>query len=217
MMASKENYYHRPNNSNRDADLHQCRKEDLKEMCREQGLKISGNKDELVARLENPTKAVSKPSSRRLTCEQVHQMLKEAGYDDPESASNCTKRAIQRGYISLDGDLDKIIFKGGKCFQCSHKGLSCTLRELLDQPDWAGYGGFSDGGQDGAVQCENCMENGEPYGMFLTLMCEGAMCLDSGRNLNHCTECPGKFFLSSLQRPIALVLIFFISDPFLTI
>ena len=180
------------------------RASELKEMCRERGLKVSGNKSELVDRLRNPssaktTKKSSKPknsssSTRRMSCAQVDQALRDAGYEDPKEASSCVKKGIQKGYISLDGGLDKVIYSGGKCYRCNYK-LSCTLRQLLDQPDYVGYGGTSGGGndEDAPLQCENCMENGEPYGMYLTHVCEGGMNLNNGSFLNHCTECPGTY------------------------
>ena len=48
------------------------------------------------------------------------------------------------------------------------------------------YGGndYGDGGQEGAVQCEDCC------GMYVTGLCEGRPSFDSGKFHNHCVQCP---------------------------
>jgi hypothetical protein len=175
------------NGDNRMEELKKLTVKELKELCKEQGLKLSGNKTELAERLENPEQAHAKraKTSRGMTADQVHAALKSAGYSNPEhTASACSKKAIQKGYISLQGGLDKTVFKGS-CQNCG-EDVSCTLRGILEQPDYAGCD-YEDGGTSGAVQCEG----EECSGMYLTRMCEGKLELDSGKFHNHCTQCKG--------------------------
>lgn len=47
------------------------------------------------------------------------------------------------------------------------------------------YGGdYEDGGEGGAVQCEDCC------GMYVTGLCSSRPDFDSGKSHNHCTRCP---------------------------
>ena len=122
------------------ADLMKLTAKQLKERCKEEGLKCSGNKTELVDRLLHPDAACAKraKASGGLSKQQVHALLTAKGYSNPERTSSCVKRAIQRGYLSLEGDdaLNKVVFSG-HCQNCSEP-VSCTLQNLLDQPDYAG-------------------------------------------------------------------------------
>ena len=180
-----------PNNATvgRDA-LSSLTVKELKQRCKDQGIKVSGTKNELVARLLDPAavhanraRASGAGGGRSMTTTQVHAALKSLGYSNPESASSCVKRSIQRGFLSLDGGLTKVIYQG-QCENCG-EDVSCTLEDLLGQPDYAGLD-YEDGGQNGAVQCEGSCD-----GMYLTGVCEGKLELDSGKFHNHCTECPG--------------------------
>lgn len=169
-------------------DLFELTIKDLKERCKSQGLKVSGNKGELIARLENPSAPTAKRQktgcNRRglSSSKAVNDALMAAGYSNPERASSCARKAIQKGFFSID-NLDEIVFSGS-CL-CCEKTLSCTLRDVLDQPDYGG-GDYEDGGQQGALQCEDCES-----GCYVTSMCEGHPQVDSGKFHNHCTECPG--------------------------
>lgn len=162
----------------------------LKERCKSQGLKVSGKKGDLIERLENPSAPTAKrqktgAKSNRggsLSTKAVNDALEAAGYNNPERASGCARKAIQKGFFSID-NLDETVFSG-ECQQCN-KTLSCTLRDVLDQSDYGG-GDYEDGGQGGALQCEDCES-----GCYVTSMCEGHPQVDSGKFHNHCGECPG--------------------------
>ena len=58
-----------------------------------------------------------------------------------------------------------------------------TIADVLDQPVYGGHD-YEDGGQEGAVQCEDCC------GMYVTGLCNGRPSFDSGKFHNHCVECP---------------------------
>ena len=142
-------------------------------------------------------------NDKNMTCDQVDQLLQALGYDDPSQASKCVKRAIQRGFIVLDEQDkqcldDQVLFSGVACDHCGSR-LECTLRDLLDQPD---FGGDDDDDDDdatasahhrrhGALRCKQCHE----HNGYLTGMCEGRFDIDSGKFHNHCTQCEGKYRL----------------------
>jgi hypothetical protein len=153
---------------------------ELKERCRGLGLKRSGTKAELMERLENPAQA---KRARGMTTKDVQEALTAAGYPNPENASSCAKRGIQRGFITLAGGLDKV-FKKSSCCEC-YETIDVTVRNLLDQSDYGGQD-YQDGAPGGAVQCKKC-----GVGKYLTGMCQGEFGEDSGKFHNHCTECPG--------------------------
>jgi hypothetical protein len=140
-----------------------------------------------VERLLNPSAAIAAAAStcsgRGMSTAAVNAALKAAGYGNPDASSKCTRKAIQKGYISLEGGLEKTAFTGS-CDNCG-VSLSCTLHELLDQTDYAGTD-YEDGGEGGVLQCEEC-----EAGFYVTGMCEGQMSQDSGKFHNHCTVCPG--------------------------
>ena len=145
-------------------------------------------------------KAKTADNDKNMTCDQVDQLLQALGYDDPSQASKCVKRAIQRGFIVLDeqGLDDQVLFSAVACDHCGSR-LECTLRDLLDQPD---FGGDDDDDDDdatasahhrrhGALRCKQCHE----HNGYLTGMCEGRFDIDSGKFHNHCTQCEGKYRL----------------------
>lgn len=156
---------------------------ELKAACKAKGLKVSGNKGDLLARLANPEASLAKraKTGRGMSVAQVHAALTAAGYEHPEVASACIKKAIQRGHVSLQ--VKKKVFSG-RCCGCSAT-LSCTLEEALGQSDYGGND-YEDGGENGALQCEEC-----ETGLYVTGFCEGNPSVDSGKFHNHCTECPG--------------------------
>eukprot|EP00484_Ammonia_sp_Unknown_P027375 CAMPEP_0197029236 /NCGR_PEP_ID=MMETSP1384-20130603/8739_1 /TAXON_ID=29189 /ORGANISM="Ammonia sp." /LENGTH=290 /DNA_ID=CAMNT_0042458367 /DNA_START=30 /DNA_END=899 /DNA_ORIENTATION=- len=160
----------------------------LKDLCREKGLKVGGNKTTLIARLLDPNSASAakkggKGSSRR-SAKMVHDMLRKAGVEKPESVSDCLKKGIQRGHYTIcesEGGLDQVIHRG-TCICCSRK-YNVSIRDVLYQSDYGGD--YEDGGEGGAIQCEDCC------GLYVTRLCEGRPQFDSGKFHNHCTECPG--------------------------
>ncbi len=100
------------------------------------------------------------------------------------SISNCLRKAIYKGHISLDGDnpLDQVVLTG-KCDSCS-KSVTTTVRQLLYQPDYAGTD-YEEGGEDAAIKCPGC-----GVGIYVSHICEGRPEFDSGKFHNHCSECP---------------------------
>ena len=154
---------------------------ELKEHCAKKGLRKGGKKAELIARLENPAAAAASMNTR--TVEGVHAALRASGYLHPTRASKCACKALQKGRLSLEKGLDAIVFSG-KCMECS-KTLPCTLRALLDQPDYGGNE-YEDGAENGALHCEDCES-----GYYVTGICTGNLSVDSGKFHNHCGECPG--------------------------
>eukprot|EP00485_Elphidium_margaritaceum_P000913 CAMPEP_0202692966 /NCGR_PEP_ID=MMETSP1385-20130828/7207_1 /ASSEMBLY_ACC=CAM_ASM_000861 /TAXON_ID=933848 /ORGANISM="Elphidium margaritaceum" /LENGTH=285 /DNA_ID=CAMNT_0049348579 /DNA_START=21 /DNA_END=878 /DNA_ORIENTATION=+ len=164
---------------------------ELKELCRKRGLKVGGNKATLITRLLDPeltaTKngtSSSKKTSKRRSVKMVHDMLRDAGVEDPESVNPCLKKGIQKGFFTIDADggLDQIIFRGG-CLCCSKK-YDVSIRDVLYQSVYGGND-YEDGGEGGAIQCEDCC------GLYVTRLCEGRPGFDCGKFHNHCTECPG--------------------------
>ena len=160
---------------------------ELKELCRTKGLKVGGNKSDLIGRLLNPTSTVNRKGSKRTTAKQVHTMLRDAGIEDPEKVNKCLKKGIQKGYFVIDGpdSLDEVILEG-KCWNCK-RDLEVTIRDALYQPTQ--NIDYSDRDNEGAVHCggddEMC------YRMCITQLCEGTPRMDSGKFHNHCEECPG--------------------------
>merc|ERR1712228_53390 len=125
--------------------------------------------------------------ARGYSVKQVHAMLNAVGIDDTQRVSCCLKKGIQRGYIVIDDSangqgLDAVICSG-RCL-CCHKEHDVTIRDCLYQQDYGGND-YEDGGEGGAIQCEECM------GIYVTGLCRGEPSFDCGKFHNHCTECPG--------------------------
>ena len=118
------------------------------------------------------------------TEESIHAYLRSAGVEHPEHTSACLRAGMLNGHVPM-GDpatfLDATLYEGGCC--CCGKELVCTVRDALHQSDYGGND-YENGGEEGAVQCEECCGN------YLTGMCSGDMRFDSGKFHNHCTECP---------------------------
>eukprot|EP01130_Rhizamoeba_saxonica_P004218 TRINITY_DN1731_c0_g1_i4.p1 TRINITY_DN1731_c0_g1~~TRINITY_DN1731_c0_g1_i4.p1 ORF type:complete len:319 (-),score=72.04 TRINITY_DN1731_c0_g1_i4:54-1010(-) len=115
---------------------------DLKELCREQGLKVTGNKKTLVERLLNPLdpKNVRRGSSGTKRIGTIDKLLREAGVNNPGEVSPCLKAGIARNYIPWkdENPLDHIVYKG-TCYFCDNdKELSVTIKELLFQTTYPG-------------------------------------------------------------------------------
>ena len=124
----------------------------------------------------------------KLTCEQVHELMVERlgiTAEEAERANPCFKRGVLLGFIQLGekSSLQDVICEGS-CFGCSSH-QSATIADVLDQLTYGGND-YEDGGQNGAVQCEEC----EDCGMYVTGLCQGRPSFDSGKFHNHCTSCP---------------------------
>ena len=166
---------------------------ELKELCRNQGLKVGGNKSVLINRLQNPTDADISPyaftqyKSERTSQKQVHTMLRNAGIEDPEKLNKCLKKGIQRGFFVIDGpdSLDKVILRGQRV-TCK-RNFEVMIRDVLYQQSRAwDYDRKNNGG---AVRCDCGHE--ECWNLYVTRLCEGYASLSSGKTHNHCEECPG--------------------------
>ena len=167
---------------------------ELKELCKSKGLKVGGNKTELVTRLLTPTTAASRKGGKRTTAKQVHAMLRSAGIDDPDGVNPCLKRGIQRGYFVVDGaaSLDTVILEG-HCVNCPKK-VAVTIRDALYQAPFGGD--YEEGSEGGAVECKGDSTTRSVYEdycsrQYITRLCEGKPELNNGKFHNHCEECPG--------------------------
>ncbi|XP_033099280.1 uncharacterized protein LOC117102643 [Anneissia japonica] len=158
---------------------------ELKEMCRDANMKVSGTKSQLLMRLCGMEK--EKPKTRtRTSAKSVNKWLEKQGVKDIESVNKCLRSAIQKGYIDISGDspLDNVVLEDS-CENC-HGDVKATIRDLLYQPDHPGY----DYGEDGPIRCPNEEEQG-CMGMYVTRMCDNNAHFDNGKATNHCTYCPG--------------------------
>jgi hypothetical protein len=168
--------------------------QELKEECRKRGLKVSGNKSELIERL---TTGVNTSSTRKSTSNKAINMsgrtnpkgvdsrLEALHVEKINSVSKCLRKGIQLGHIDLSGDdpLSNVVLDGKCC--CCDAPLRATVKELLYQPDYAGLD-YEDGGDSAPVQCTKCQN-----GNYVTHLCHGKPEFDSGKFHNHCTRCPG--------------------------
>eukprot|EP01084_Bolivina_argentea_P276468 471735_1 len=146
---------------------------ELKDLCRNKGLKVGGNKGQLIQRL------LGKDISTRSA---VHSMLKAVGVENVEQVSKCLKKGIQQGYykIDVDGDgLDVVIYKD-QCHYCWGRH-TVKMRDVLYQDD-VGADCYN-----GPIKCEKMLEGG----VFVTKMCKGQPEFDDGKGFNHCYECRG--------------------------
>ena len=132
------------------------------------------------------------PKKRRTKFETVSDKLKALGVKKNKRHGNCARAAIYKGHIKLTGDksdLDQVVFSGNLP-ECGHN-CSATLRDLLEQPDYAGMD-YEDGQQEAVVFCDeeeskggNC-DTGRTY---VTQICSGKPEFDSGKFHNHCNVC----------------------------
>eukprot|EP01084_Bolivina_argentea_P181025 312695_1 len=111
-------------------------------------------------------------------------LLKLDGNIGIKKVSKCLKRGIAFGVVVIDENkgLDTILIDGN-CMYCERQ-LSCSIRDVLYQPDYAGYD---------YCECENgaavCDGDG-CYRSYVTGMCNGNIKFDSGKFHNHCKQCP---------------------------
>merc|ERR1712129_373719 len=70
---------------------------------------------------------------RPYSCEDVHDMLRQAGIKKPLSVNSCLKKGIQRGHWVIDGpdSLQKVLLNSA-CEGCG-KELDITIRDVLYQ------------------------------------------------------------------------------------
>jgi hypothetical protein len=127
---------------------------------------------------------LSQTNDSLYTVEEIHSKLTEQGFQHPEGSSACARKAIQEGFIDVNKGLDQIVWSG-ECEKCKGE-LSCTLAQVLNQPDFAGLDA-KEGGLDAAIQCKS----GKCPGLYLTGLCRGAPKTTLGQGHNHCSQCPG--------------------------
>eukprot|EP01084_Bolivina_argentea_P114509 203833_1 len=75
-------------------NIYSLKKEELKALCAKKGLKVSGTKAELILRLLNPSESKTK-RRKNAGIERVHNLLRDAGIEDPERVNPCLKRGIE--------------------------------------------------------------------------------------------------------------------------
>lgn len=124
--------------------------------------------------------------------ERVHELLKSLGVEKPEEVGSCLKAGIINGHVRLLPSsedpqgilgLDQILATG-RCLICS-KELSCSVRDVLWQPDYGGND-FEDGGKNATFRCDG----EECCGIYVSRICLGFPRFGSGKFHNHCTQCP---------------------------
>lgn len=137
-----------------------------------------------------PSKAQPKqkalPKKRKTKKELVNQKIQKMGVD-PEVVSRCVKTAIYKGFIKVKGvpeDLKMVVHSD--VGECGHE-INATLGDLFDQPDYAGMD-YENGLEDATVLCtvEGCAEEDGSGRTYVTDICIGAPCFDSGKSHNHC-------------------------------
>lgn len=189
-------------------EYHKLKLPQLKELCKEKGLHVSGTKTALIARLESghnedkPRKRTrgwifpSKQESDTVETKKVDDKFKELGIDNIDKVSYCLKAGILNGFVKLSdkASLDEKIFTG-ECEGCSGK-LSASVRDILYQADYGGNGTYLITShknflvyeeEGGPIKCPHC-EDG--FGHFVTDICCGDAHFDSGKFHNHCKDCP---------------------------
>ena len=147
----------------------------------------------------------------------ISNKLRAFGIEPSKTKGNCARSAIYNGHIKLeeDSDLDKIVYSG-KLRECGHN-CSATLRDLLEQPD---YAGFETNLADAVIFCDRvkslnqlreskkddeyydpddsyedyeegyCNSEGNEGRAFVTEFCFGNPWFDqSGHAHNHCSTC----------------------------
>lgn len=159
----------------------------LKDLCRSQGLKVGGNKTQLLMRLtgqepEKEKKPKAQKSSRK-GIETFVQKMKDLGVKDP--CNYCLLVGIKKGFYSLDGDhpLENVVCKS-QCVECSEE-FEVKIKDVAEQTCYPGTD-YEDGAESATFSCPKCKAN-----QYVTRLCEGRPSYDSGKFHNHCTECSG--------------------------
>lgn len=180
---------------------------ELKDMCRERGLRVTGNKNELLERLSsgvndnNNDASTSQPAAKKAktntttkyTAGNIGKRLEDAGC---QWESHCAAKAIVKGYLRWTGTKEEfdqpamVMMKGHTDFtpllasdpagECKHKWTP-TLRQLLSQPDYAGLD-YEDGLENATVFCGECKDKEESEGRcYVTRMCQGDFSSNCGK------------------------------------
>lgn len=159
------------------------------------------------------TKSKSAKPKRKGREGKIENTLESLGVKNPEGVSRCLKAAISRGHIKIlppeqDPEkkygLDQVILTA-PCIECNEL-VSCTIRDVLFQPDYAGTD-YEEGGMAAPFKCNPKQsvddeeeeehsnseetENGCGIGIYVTCMCTGKPEFDSGKFHNHCNRCRG--------------------------
>lgn len=120
-----------------------------------------------------------------LSVQDVNKLMEEKDLGD---SNDCLKRAILCGYIDIKTmDKDTVIYRDS-CLKCGSE-VACTLGDASHQGNYGGCD-YEDGGEGGAVQCEECESEDCSFGMYITGLCTNNPSYDSGKFHNHCVECP---------------------------
>ncbi|XP_033104236.1 uncharacterized protein LOC117106857 [Anneissia japonica] len=156
---------------------------ELKQRCRDAGMKVSGSKPELINRLCGGKEEKTKMSTRA-----VNNWLQKQGVVNVKRVSRCLRAGIHMGYIDISGDdpLNNVVISDA-CYLCDYE-LDVTIRDLLYQPDYAGHD-YESGGMRATVKCPN--KECELKGVYVSGICCDSMYIDSGKGHNHCSICPG--------------------------
>lgn len=161
---------------------------ELKEICRERGLKVGGNKTELLMRLTmepppSPPKGTKKQTGSRKNIETFVQKMKDLGVKDP--VNYCLLVGIKKGFISMEGDtpLENPVCTS-ECIECGEK-FEIKIKDCVEQTCYPGTD-YEDGAESATFQCPKCEAR-----QYVTGLCQGKPSYDSGKFHNHCTECKG--------------------------
>ena len=134
--------------------------------------------------------AGAKKRRTRTTEKRMNELFQLLGVNDVDRVSQCLRAAILKGFVKLEDPkndsegkfgLDQPLISG-KCIACDKK-LTCRVRDVLYQPDYAGTD-YEDGGEDATFRC-----NSTDYcsvGIYVTRICTGTPTFDSGKFHNHC-------------------------------
>ena len=161
-----------------------------KSLANKKGAGPSNNKPKSEESSTKTLKERTGPKKRKTKLEKINSQLQSLGVEPHEDNGNCTRAAIYRGSIKLTGqpsDLDQVIISG--TLDCGHN-CNATLRDLLEQPDYAGMD-YEDGMQEATVLCDqnNETDQCEEGRTYVTRICTGNPSFDSGKFHNHCNRC----------------------------
>jgi len=108
---------------------------------------------------------------------------------DSEKVSNCVKAAMSKGHIILTGepsDLERLVIKG----EYEEHKFKVFVKDILYQQDYAGID-YEWGSMEAPAVCVCCnAENTDcPTHVYVTRICTGKPCFNSGKRHNHCIVC----------------------------
>ena len=164
---------------------------EMRKMCTDVNLPKTGTREQLRARLiEIPIpKNPKKKGGNVLTVDRVNKLFKDVGRD-PKHINSCLKAGLLKGFIPLTDegslDLDQVVLKSVCTHGCG-KELTCTIRDAMEQPNYAGLE-YEEGGESAAIRCLE--EDGYGCGgNFIKGLCNGRPEFDCGKFYNHCGRC----------------------------